>query len=76
MLLWLKLVVEHQLDGAILANYIGLPALQEPQQILLHPIFLAHLGNKLGSRLSARCHQCHRIILCIAKVGGFIQECN
>lgn len=75
-LLWLKLVVEYQLDGAILANHIGLTTLQESQQILLHPILLSHLGNKIGSRLLARCHQCHHIDLCFAKVKTSIQYCK
>lgn len=46
MLLRLPLVVEHQLDDAILTNDICLPALQKPQQILLHPILLPDLSKE------------------------------
>lgn len=47
MLLGFKLVVEDQLDNAVLANDIGLPALKKAQEILFNTILLAHLLKKL-----------------------------
>lgn len=42
-LLGFKLAVVDQLDYAVLANDICLPALKKAKEILLHSIFLAHL---------------------------------